>query len=178
MVSLRRDVIAMIHLYTGNGKGKTTAAFGLALRNAGWGGKVLIIQFLKSSRSGELNAVARIPEIEVRQFGTGRFLDKRSIEERDYKLARMGLEVAEETLSSGNYTLVVLDEINVAVHLGLLKEDDVLRVLGSKHTSTEVVMTGRYAPRSFYDVADYVTEFIEVKHPYRMGIQARKGIEY
>lgn len=168
----------MIHLYTGDGKGKTTAAFGLALRNIGWGGRVLVIQFLKRGRSGELKCAARIPELEVRQYGTGKFIVNGSADERDYELARRGLEEAREALSSGKYTLVVLDEVNVAVHLGLLNEEDVIEVLRGRNPSTEVVLTGRHAPKSFYDLADYVTEFVKVKHPYDRGVLARMGIEY
>ncbi|MEM1520985.1 MAG: cob(I)yrinic acid a,c-diamide adenosyltransferase [Candidatus Korarchaeum sp.] len=170
--------MGMIHLYTGEGKGKTTAAFGLALRNVGWGGRVLVIQFLKGIRSGELNAVEKLPNLEVKQYGTGRFIIGESADDRDLELAREGLEEAREALSSGKYTLVVLDEVNVAVHLGLLEEREVIEAIKGKNPSTEVVLTGRYAPKSFHDLADYVTEFVKVKHPYDKGIGARRGIEY
>lgn len=169
--------MGMIHLYTGDGKGKTTAAFGLALRNVGWGGRVLVIQFLKGTRSGEINAAAKLPNLEVKQYGTGRFITN-GFDERDRALAREGLKEAKEALSSGRYTLVVLDEVSVAVHLGLLKEEEVIEVIDSRDPLTEVVLTGRYAPRSFHDLADYITEFVKVKHPYDRGIQARRGVEY
>lgn len=168
----------MIHLYTGDGKGKTTAALGLALRNIGWGGRVLVIQFLKGTRSGELNAAARLPGLEIKQYGTGKFISKGSADERDLELAREGLEEAKKALSSGRYTLVVLDEVNVAVHLGLIGEEEVIEVIKSKNPSTEVVLTGRYAPKSFYDLSDYITEFVKIRHPYDLGVQARRGIEY
>lgn len=168
----------MIHLYTGDGKGKTTAAFGLALRNLGWGGRVLVIQFLKGIRSGELNAAAVLPGLEVRQYGTGKFVLNGSVDERDRELVRRGLEEARKTLSSGECTLIVLDEINVAVHLGIVGEEEVIDMLRSKAPSTEVVLTGRYAPKSFYELADYVTEFVKIKHPYDSGVRARKGVEY
>ncbi len=170
--------MGMIHLYTGDGKGKTTAAFGLALRNVGWGGRVLVIQFLKGTRSGELNAAAKLPNLEVKQYGTGRFIVNGSADERDLMLARRGLEEAREALSSGRYTLVVLDEVNVAVYLGLLWEREVIEAIKGRNPSTEVVLTGRYAPKSFHDLADYITEFVKVKHPYDMGVLARRGIEY
>ncbi|MCS7102748.1 MAG: cob(I)yrinic acid a,c-diamide adenosyltransferase [Candidatus Korarchaeum sp.] len=172
------DVIGMIHLYTGDGKGKTTAAFGLALRNVGWGGRVLVIQFLKGAISGELNATLRLPSLEIKQYGTGKFLINGSADEKDRELAREGLEEARVALSSGEYSLVVLDEINVAVHLGLLEEKEVLEVIKSKDSSTEVVLTGRYAPKSFYDLADYITEFVKIKHPYDSNARARRGIDY
>ncbi|MEM2291432.1 MAG: cob(I)yrinic acid a,c-diamide adenosyltransferase [Candidatus Korarchaeum sp.] len=168
----------MIHLYTGDGKGKTTAALGLALRNIGWGGRVLVVQFLKRTGSGELNIAARLPELEIKQYGTGKFIDKGSVDERDLELAKDGLEEVKKALSSGKYTLVVLDEINVAVHLGLIEEREVIEVIKSRDPSTEVVLTGRYAPKSFYKLADYVTEFVKIKHPYDSGVRARRGIDY
>ncbi|MEM4581753.1 MAG: cob(I)yrinic acid a,c-diamide adenosyltransferase [Candidatus Korarchaeum sp.] len=175
---MRGNVRGMIHLYTGDGKGKTTAALGLALRNIGWGGRVLVIQFLKRTGSEELNITARLPELEIKQYGTGKFIKKGSADERDRELAKNGLEEAKKALSSGKYTLVVLDEINVAVHLGLIEEREVIEVIESRDPSTEVVLTGRYAPKSFYDLADYVTEFVKIKHPYDSGVRARRGIEY
>ncbi len=168
----------MVHLYTGNGKGKTTAAFGLALRVVGRGGMVLIIQFLKGLPTGEVLAVKRIPEIEVKRFGSERFVDPKNPKEEDVLLARSGLEEASRGMSSGKYWLVVLDEINVAVAFNLLPEEEVIESVKSRDPGTEVVLTGRYAPSSFYDLADYVTEFREVKHPFQSGIPAMEGIEF
>ncbi len=166
----------MIHLYTGNGKGKTTAAFGLAMRNAGWGGRVLVIQFLKGLPSGEVISASKLG-IEVRQYGTGKFIRGR-VDEKEYEMAEKALEDSREALRSGNYTLVVLDEVCMAVHLEIIKEDDVLNILSERAPSTEVVLTGRYAPESFYKLADYVTEFLDIKNPYARGVTARKGIEF
>jgi len=168
----------LVHLYTGNGKGKTTAAFGLALRVAGRGGRVLIIQFLKGLPTGEVMAVRKIPEIEVKRFGSKRFVDPKNPTEEDVTLAKSGLREAAAAMSSGDYRLVVLDEVNVAVAYNLIDEEEVISAVKSRHPSTEVVLTGRYAPPSFYDLADYVTEFREVKHPFSSGIPAREGIEF
>jgi len=169
----------LIHVYTGDGKGKTTAAFGLAMRAVGRGWRVLIIQFLKARESGEVLAAERLrPELEVRRFGTGRFIDPRHPREEDLAVLRAGMEEARRVLSSGDYRLVVLDEINVAVHMGLIPEKEVLDALRSRAEGVEVVLTGRYAPESFIEEADYVTEFREIKHPFRRGVQAREGVEF
>lgn len=170
--------LGLVHLYTGNGKGKTTAAFGLALRVIGRGGKVLIVQFLKGSPSGEVLAARMIPNLEVKQFGTGKFVDPENLTPEDYTRARQGLETATEALKSGEYRLIVLDEINVAVSFGLLSEKTVIDAIKHRDQSTEVVLTGRNAPKSFFELADYVTEFKEIKHPFSKGILAREGIEY
>ncbi len=168
----------LVHLYTGNGKGKTSAAFGLALRMAGHGGRVLIIQFLKGTPTGEVMAVKKIPEIEVMRFGSERFVNPKNPTAEDLEMAGRGLSVAREGMSSGRYRLVVLDEINVAVSFNLLSEEEVIEAVKERNPSTEVVLTGRYAPSSFYDLADYVTEFRELKHPFSRGITAREGIEF
>lgn len=169
----------LVHVYTGDGKGKTTAAFGLAMRAVGRGWRVLIIQFLKARESGEVLAAERLrPELEVRRFGTERFIDPRHPREEDLAVLRAGLEEAKRALASGDYRLVVLDEINVVAHMGLIGEDEVLKTVRSRAEGVEVVLTGRYAPKSFIDAADYVTEFREVKHPFRKGVQAREGIEF
>jgi len=170
--------MGLVHLYTGDGKGKTTAAFGLALRVIGRGGKALIIQFLKGSPSGEVLATRMIPNLEVKQFGTNKFVDPENLTPEDYARARQGLEAATEALKSGEYRLVVLDEINVAVSFGLLPEETVIDAIKHRDKGTEVVLTGRNAPKSFFELADYVTEFKEIKHPFSRGILAREGIEY
>jgi len=171
--------LGLVHVYTGNGKGKTTAAFGLAMRAVGRGKKVLVIQFLKGRESGEVLASRRLaPELEVRRFGTGRFVDPRNPGEENLAILRAGLEDAKRALASGKYDLVILDEINVAVHMGLIPEEEVLDALRSRAEGVEVVLTGRYAPESFIEEADYVTEFKEIKHPFRRGVQAREGVEF
>lgn len=169
----------MIHLYTGNGKGKTTAALGLGLRAAGHGYSVLMIQFMKGQVNyGELEAVESLANFEIVQYGRPDFVDKDNPAEIDIKLARDGLEHAGKVIRDGGCDLLILDEINVAVEWKLVSVEDVLQLLESKPADMEVVLTGRYAPQSFVDLADTVTEMKEIKHPYQKGVLARKGIEH
>ncbi len=166
-----------IHIYTGNGKGKTTAALGLALRAAGAGLKVFIGQFLKSGNYSEIKAILRFSElITVEQFGGKRFI-RGEITETDKKLAVKGLKRIKEIVLSGNYDLVILDEINVAMKLKLLSCREVLEVIGSKPANVEMVLTGRSAPDQIIEKADLVTEMKLIKHYFSRGIKARKGIE-
>ncbi len=166
----------MIHVYTGNGKGKTTAAFGLAMRAAGHGKKVAIVQFMKGVEYGEVRSAKKLG-IEVYQFGRKEFVDPKAPTELDFKLAKEALKKAEELLK-GDYDLVILDEVNVTVFFKLLKPEEVLKVLRERNERTEVVLTGRYAPPEFLEIADLVTEMREIKHYYRKGILAREGVEY
>jgi len=168
-----------IHLYTGSGEGKSLTAFGLALRAVGHGYKVVIIQFLKGRRDvGEYKVKDRLsPEYEIYQFGREEFIDLSKPMQVDYELARMGLKFAWEALKK-NPRVLVLDEINLAVYSGLLEVEDVLSLLDAVPDETVVVLTGRNAPRSLIDRADLVTEMVEVKHPFYMGVPARRGIEY
>jgi len=168
-----------IQVYTGNGKGKTTAALGLALRAAGYGYKTYMGQFLKGQSYGELKSVKKLsPLITLEQFGRKGFLH---VTERpgdeDVRRARLGLWKCRAAMLSGKYRIIVLDEINIALHFHLLAEKDVLAFLGQKPAGVEVVLTGRYAPVSIIRRADLVTEMKEKKHYYRKGLAARKGIE-
>ena len=168
-----------IQVYTGNGKGKSTAALGLALRAAGYGYKTYMGQFLKGQSYGELKSVKKLsPLITLEQFGRKGFLH---VTERpgdeDVRKARLGLRKCQAAMLSGKYRIIVLDEINVALHFHLLAEKDVLAFLGQKPSGVEVVLTGRYAPVSIIRRADLVTEMKERKHYYRKGLAARKGIE-
>ncbi|MFO7732463.1 MAG: cob(I)yrinic acid a,c-diamide adenosyltransferase [Candidatus Aminicenantes bacterium] len=168
-----------IQVYTGNGKGKTTAALGLALRAAGHGFKTFIGQFLKGRSSGEIEAAKRLdPLIRIEQFGReGFILVKDGPDDEDVTKARAGLARSLEAMLSGDYRIVVLDEINTAVHFGLIPESDVLGLLARKPKDVEVVLTGRYAPDSFLERADLVTEMTEQKHYHSQGVKARDGIE-
>ncbi len=169
----------LVHVYTGDGKGKTTAAFGLAMRAVGRGWRVLVIQFLKGRESGEVLAAKRLaPELVVKRFGSETFVSPTSPSEEDVRLAQEGLREAEEALTSGRYDLVILDEVNVAVSMGLLSEEEVINAVERRAKGVEVVLTGRNAPQSFIDLADYVTEFVEVKHPFKQGLPAREGVEF
>jgi len=168
-----------IQVYTGNGKGKTTAALGLAVRAAGHKEKTFIGQFLKGQDYGELHAVKNLsPLITIEQFGrTGFYHVTKDPDKEDIQSARNGLEKCQKAMLSGKYRIIILDEINVAVYFNLLSEKDIHSVLDQKPDDVEIILTGRYAPDSFIKRADLVTEMKEIKHYYEKGIQARKGIE-
>jgi cob(I)alamin adenosyltransferase len=168
-----------VQLYTGNGKGKTTAALGLALRAAGHGLKVEIVQFMKGwSDYGELNGVAMLGgNVRIHQAGRDAFVNPKAPDPEDVRLAKAGWELARGLIAGKTADLIVLDEINCAVAFGLLPEADVLDVLRMKPEGMEIVMTGRLAPAAFIEFADLVTEMREVKHYYEKGVDARVGIE-
>jgi len=168
-----------IQVYTGNGKGKTTAALGLALRAAGHGLRSYIGQFLKGQAYGELVSARKLaPWIIIEQFGRKGFVHvTENADEEDVRRARAGLEKCRRAMLSGRFTVVVLDEINVALHFRLLEEKDILSFLDQKPAQVEVVLTGRYAPPSLLRRADLVTEMKEKKHYYARGVRARLGIE-
>jgi cob(I)alamin adenosyltransferase len=169
----------LVQVYTGNGKGKTTAAFGLALRAIGRGLKVYIIQFIKGGFDyGELYVVDKLQNLKLKAFGRGKFVTEKPAGKEDVELAEEALALAEEVVKSGEYDIVILDEINVALNLKLIKTEKVLQLINNKSKHVELVLTGRYAPKEIIDAADLVTEMKEVKHPYNKGFQARKGIEY
>ncbi|MBS7620783.1 cob(I)yrinic acid a,c-diamide adenosyltransferase [Candidatus Bathyarchaeota archaeon] len=169
----------LVQVYTGNGKGKTSAAFGLALRAVGRGLKVYIIQFIKGGFDyGELYVVNRLPNLTLKAFGKGKFVTQQPPSKEDVKLAEEAFKLAEEIIKSGEYDLVILDEINVALNLKLISLEKVLELIKSKPKHVELVLTGRYAPKEIIDVADLVTEMREVKHPFKRGCQAREGIEF
>ena len=169
----------LIQVYTGNGKGKTSAAFGLALRAIGNGLKVFVIQFIKGGFDyGELEAVKLVQNLELRAFGRGKFITQSPPEKEDIKLAREGFELAKKVVQSGDFDVVILDEINVAMHLKLIGVNEVLDLIRKKPKHIELVLTGRNAPSEIVEIADLVTEMKEIKHPYTLGVQPRKGIEY
>lgn len=169
----------LIQVYTGNGKGKTSAAFGLALRAIGNGFKVFVIQFIKGGFDyGELHAIKSLPNLELRAFGRGKFISQTPPDKEDVKLAREGFELAKKVIEDGDFDIVILDEINVAMHLKLIKVSEVLDLIRNKPKHVELVLTGRNAPSEIVEIADLVTEMKEIKHPYASGAQPRKGIEY
>lgn len=168
-------------VYTGDGKGKTTAAFGLCMRAAGHGKKSLIIQFMKGpgNKYGEaLLAWERIPEIKVVKSGRDCFVSKEKPDPEDVRLAMGGLSLAEEAVASGEYHIVVLDEINVAMNYGLVPVERVLRLMKNRNPNTHVVLTGRYAPPEVIEAADTVTEMRLVKHHYYQGVPALESVEF
>lgn len=166
-----------IQIYTGNGKGKTTAAIGLAIRAIGAGKKVYMAQFLKGGTYSEITAVQnKLPEFEIEQFGREGFIRDQPTDE-DIGKAKEGLSYISAIMASGRYDVMILDEIFVALYLGLIEEEALIDLLHQKPGSTEMILTGRYAPDSIIELADLVTEMKVVKHYYKQGVKARKGIE-
>jgi cob(I)alamin adenosyltransferase len=167
-----------VQLYTGDGKGKTTAAFGLALRASGAGKKVFFAQFVKGKSYSENEAIERmIPGIAVRQFGRSCFIVN-TPEKEDIEAARNGLKEVEKIIRSGTYDVVILDEACIAIYYRLFTEEELIRIMDNRPEGTEMVITGRYATPGLIEYADLVTEMKEVKHYYHRGVKARKGIEY
>jgi cob(I)alamin adenosyltransferase len=169
----------LLIVFTGNGKGKTTAALGMALRAAGHGMKVLILQFIKGSRSyGELKALKRFAEVTIEPLGTGFTWQKESIEE-DARLARSGWERAVEAIEGASYQMIILDEMNYVLSYGLLPLEPVLKAVATRPEKLHIVFTGRGAPDELVRAADLVTEMRQVKHPYQeKGVKAQPGIEF
>ena len=167
-----------IHVYTGNGKGKTTAAIGLGVRATGEGLKVYMIQFMKGRRYSEIDALDHIQNFTVVQFGRDEFVSKENPEQIDIDLARKGFEQAKKIINKGEHDVVILDEINVAVDYNLIPLNDVLQLLEEKPKKVELILTGRYASPEVVKQADIVSEILEIKHPYQNGIESRKGIDW
>ena len=169
----------LVQVYTGNGKGKTSASFGLALRAVGRGLKVYVIQFIKGGFDyGELYVVDKLPGLTLEAFGRGKFVSEEKPDMVDIDLARQALAKAQEIMKGGDVDVLILDEINVAVNLKLIDIEEVLELIKKKPEHMELVLTGRKAPVEIVQAADLVTEMIEIKHPYNSGFKARKGIEY
>jgi len=168
-----------VQVYTGCGKGKTTAALGLALRAAGYGWRVYVGQFLKGQNYGELVSVGKLaPLIKIEQFGRKGFIHvTENPDDEDIDRAKKGLQKCLKAMLSRKYRIVVLDEVNVALHFRLLTEKEVHNFLAKRPEDVEVVLTGRYAPSSVIRAADLVTEMKEKKHYYSKGVRARLGIE-
>ena len=169
----------LVQVYTGNGKGKTTAALGLALRAVGHGFKVFVIQFMKGNLIyGELESAKKLsPYLTIKQMGRQTFVSKTNPHPIDIKMAQEGFALAEKAIESGEYDIVILDEINVAIDYGLIALSDLLQLIDSKPASVEMILTGRNAKPEIIEKADLVTEMVERKHYYSQGISARKGIE-
>jgi cob(I)alamin adenosyltransferase len=168
----------LIHVYTGNGKGKTTAAIGLGIRAVGAGLRVHMIQFMKGRRYSEIDTLEKIPNFTVVQFGRDEFVSKETPEQIDIDLAQKGLAYARDTLQKNEYDVVILDEIDVAIDYHLLSIPDVMNLIKQKPEKMELVLTGRYAPPEIIQQADLVSEILEIKHPFQKGIPCRKGIDW
>ena len=172
----------LVIVYTGGGKGKTSAALGLVLRAIGYSHKVCMVQFVKGSwHFGELDSAKRLaPEFELITAGKGfvGILDDKSPREEHVKAANDTLAISKEKIMSGKFDVVILDEINYAIQLELLKLDDVIDMIKSKPAELDLVLTGNHAAKEVIELADLVTEMKEIKHPFKSGIKAKKGIDF
>lgn len=173
---IKRGLVMVI---TGNGKGKTTSALGQAIRAIGQGYQVCMIQFMKGRKDGEIIAGEKyLPNITFHHFGLDSFVMRENYTQVDIELAWQGFEKAKEVIQSGQYNMVILDEINVAVDFGLIPEGVLLDLVKSKPPELDLILTGRYASDKLTEIADLVSEVIEIKHHYNAGIKDRAGIEY
>lgn len=169
----------IVIVLTGDGKGKTTAALGQALRAAGHGRKVFIVQFMKGKKYGEvLCAEKHLSQITIIQSGLDSFVMKDNPAPVDIELAQQGLKIAADAVASGGYDMVILDEVNVAMDFKLVSVQDVLTVIKTKPDNVDIILTGRYAPAEIIEAADTVSEIREIKHHYAKGIKERAGIEF
>jgi len=168
----------MLQIYTGNGKGKTTASLGLGLRAIGAGKKVLLIQFLKDGKSSEIEAIKKLKNFDVKVFGRKGFIGKNKILKKDFNLAMQGFNFAKKAIESKKYDLIILDEINTVNYFGLIKTKDILELIKKTPSKMELILTGRNASKEPIQLADLVTEMKEIKHYYTKNIKPRKGIEF
>lgn len=165
-----------IQIYTGDGKGKTTAAFGLAIRALCAGKRVYIGQFVKDMKYSETKIEQYFDNVKIEQLGRGCFIESTPKRE-DIDMAKDGLKRCNEIIKSSRYDVVILDELNIAIHLGLLSVEEVVQTLTLEQPHPEIVVTGRYAPQELIELADLVTEMKEIKHYYREGVLSRDGID-
>lgn len=171
----------LVLVFTGNGKGKTTSALGMALRAWGQGMRILMLQFIKGGwKYGELKAAGQLGErFEIRQAGVGFIMDSDEEKLAEHRRAAgEALRSAKEEMASGKYDMIILDEINYTISFGLVDKDDVIELVKNKPPRLHLVLTGRNAPPEIIDLADLVTEMKEIKHPFSKGVKAQKGIEY
>ena len=172
----------LVMIYTGKGKGKTTAALGIALRAVGYGKKICMIQFIKGSwHYGEMDSSKRLePEFDMIAVGKGfvGILDDKSTKEEHQIVANEAMKISREKIDSRKYDIVILDEINYAVNLNLVKVEDVISLIKLKPENVDLVLTGNYAKSELIDIADLVTEMKEIKHPFQKGIRAKEGIDF
>ena len=171
--------LGLLQVYTGDGKGKTTASLGLALRAIGHGMKVCMLQFMKNSDIyGEVRLADQMPNLTILPVGRHEFVNLQQPAEVDIHLAHNGWDKAKSVIRSGEYDLVILDEINVALACGLLPVQEVVDFLTAPHEGTEIVTTGCWAPQALMDAADLVTEMKNIRHPYEKGIESREGMDH
>lgn len=173
------DRKGLVQVLTGNGRGKTTAALGTVLRAVGQDFRVHIIHFMKGTYPyGEQKALEHLPNVTVLRFGKLDFVDPNNVQDDEREEARKALEAGKEAIHSGKYDMVVLDEVNIASGWGLVPVENVIDLIKNKPQGIELILTGRYADPRLIEIADLVTEMVEVKHPYQKGIKARQGLEY
>lgn len=168
--------LGLVHVYTGDGKGKTTAALGMCARAVGHGYRALIVQFMKTDGTYGENLLS-LPGLKVIASGHDCLVFSDRITQADRDRAAEGLSLASQAMRSGEYGVVVMDEVNVAIKLGLLDLNDVISAVKGRSPGVEVVLTGRYAPPELLEIADYVTEMRPLKHPYQKGVISRKGVD-
>lgn len=169
----------LVYIFTGDGKGKTSAAMGVVLRALGHGMRVHITYFMKGDYPyGERAILSKLPNVTMASFGSTEFIYPANIKPEDIQQAKRALATAREAMLSGNYDLVVLDEVNIAVAFKLIELDEVIRFIEDKPRNVELILTGRQADTKLVQLADTVTEMLKIKHPYDEGVQARKGIDY
>ncbi|MDD4874360.1 MAG: cob(I)yrinic acid a,c-diamide adenosyltransferase [Dehalococcoidales bacterium] len=170
----------LVSIFTGDGKGKTSAAIGIAVRAAGHGLRVFIAFFMKSNNyiHGEKIAFSSFPNVTIKNFGGDGWVDKNNIQPEDREYAKLGLITVRDEMLSGKYDIIIADEINIAADFGLIEVAEILKLIDEKPVNVELILTGRYANTRLIQAADMVTEMLMIKHPYNSGIQARKGIDY
>ncbi len=168
----------LVLVYTGDGKGKTTAALGLAFRAAGHGFKILAIHFLKGRDYGEAKAAEHLPNFETVKAGRDKFVNRDNPDPEDVKLAAEGMARARESAAKGTHNLILLDEINVALNYNLVSLQEVLELIDTRAPGVDLVLTGRNAPPEILEKADMVSEVKDIKHHFASGTKAREGIEY
>jgi cob(I)alamin adenosyltransferase len=169
----------LVQVFTGNGKGKTSAAIGMVIRALGRGLKVYIVFFMKGdSRYGERSILSQLPNVTMESFGSKEFIDRANIKPEEKEQAKRALAAAREAVLSNSYDLVVLDEVNVAVAFNLIELEEVLGLIEDKPEGVELILTGRQADSKLVQSADLVTEMLKIKHPYDEGVAGREGIEY
>ena len=167
----------LVQIYTGEGKGKTTAAIGLAVRASGAGLKVFILQFIKNGDYSEIKILKKIKNITIKQCGRGCFIRTKA-RAIDVRCAKNGIAMAGRSALSGKYDIIILDEINIAIKLGLVDIKEVINIIKNRCSSCEIVLTGRHCPTELFKYADLITDMREIKHPFAKGVKSRLGIEH
>jgi cob(I)alamin adenosyltransferase len=170
----------LVSIFTGDGKGKTTAAIGTVVRAAGHGFRTFIVFFMKGENfvHGEINILSKMPNVTLARFGQNGWVDRDNVNPEHKEQAMLALTAAREAMLSGNYDLIVLDEINIAIDYKLIELDEVIKLVNDKPPNVELILTGRNIDTKLVKLADLVTEMLMIKHPYTRGIKARRGIDY